>query len=158
MIKLIVNQLVLIWGVEVVDGREHTTNLIGNSPLLTEFNDVEKMMLLHIISYLPDDIFVKIDRELMGVSLEGRVPFLDHRIFEFAWTLPLEYKIRDGQTKWLSRQLLYKYIPKELIERPKMGFGVPIGDWLRGLAEYVGRDFALGEQVETRRIFSSKDY
>jgi asparagine synthase (glutamine-hydrolysing) len=116
----------------VIGGREHPTNLIGNSPLLTEFNDVEKMMLLDIISYLPDDILVKIDRAAMGVSLEGRVPFLDHRIVEFAWTLPLEYKLRDGQTKWLLRQLLYKYIPKELIERPKMGFGVPIGDWLRG--------------------------
>ena len=116
----------------VIGGHEYPTNLIGNSPLLTEFNDVEKMMLLDVISYLPDDILVKIDRAAMGVSLEGRVPFLDHRIVEFAWTLPLEYKLRDGQTKWLLRQLLYKYIPKELIERPKMGFGVPIGDWLRG--------------------------
>jgi asparagine synthase (glutamine-hydrolysing) len=116
----------------VIGGYEYHTNLIGNSPLLTEFNDIEKMMLLDTISYLPDDILVKVDRASMGVSLEGRVPFLDHRIIEFAWTLPMDYKLHDGQTKWLLRQLLYKFIPKELIERPKMGFGVPIGDWLRG--------------------------
>lgn len=116
----------------VIGGRAPPTKLIGNSPLLTEFSDIEQMMLLDTMSYLPDDILVKLDRAAMGVSLEGRVPFLDHRIVEFAWTLPLGYKLRDGQTKWLLRQLLYRYVPKELIERPKMGFGVPIGDWLRG--------------------------
>jgi asparagine synthase (glutamine-hydrolysing) len=116
----------------VISGFEHPTKLFGNAPLPNEFNDVEQMMLLDTISYLPDDILVKVDRAAMGVSLEGRVPFLDHRIFEFAWTLPLEYKLRDGQTKWPLRQLLYRHVPKELIERPKMGFGVPIADWLRG--------------------------
>jgi asparagine synthase (glutamine-hydrolysing) len=116
----------------VIGGSEPPTKLIGNSPLLNEFNDIEQMMLLDTISYLPDDILVKVDRAAMGVSLEGRVPFLDHRIFEFAWTLPLDYKLRDGQTKWPLRQLLYRYVPQELIERPKMGFGVPISDWLRG--------------------------
>jgi asparagine synthase (glutamine-hydrolysing) len=116
----------------VIDGIEPPTKLVGNAPLITQFNDIEKMMLLDTLSYLPDDILTKIDRASMGVSLEGRVPFLDHRIFEFVWTLPLDYKLRDGQTKWPLRQLLYRYVPKELIERPKMGFGVPIGDWLRG--------------------------
>lgn len=116
----------------VIGGFEPPTKLVDNAPLLTEFNDIEQMMLLDIISYLPDDILVKVDRAAMGVSLEGRVPFLDHRIFEFAWTLPLDYKLRDGQTKWPLRQLLYRYVPKELIERPKMGFGVPIDIWLRG--------------------------
>ena len=116
----------------VIGAGEPSTLLTENSPDLAGLDDVERMMALDLMTYLPDDILVKLDRAAMGVSLETRVPFLDHRVVEFAWKLPLALKIHNGKSKWPLRQILYKYVPKELIERPKMGFGVPIDSWLRG--------------------------
>ncbi len=116
----------------IIGGIESPTFLTGNLPDLSHLNTVERMMVLDLLTYLPDDILCKVDRAAMGVSLETRVPFLDHRVVEFAWQLPLEYKLRENQTKWILRQVLYRHVPKELIERPKMGFGVPIDSWLRG--------------------------
>jgi asparagine synthase (glutamine-hydrolysing) len=116
----------------VIHSSEPSTILTNAAawPGLPDFT--EQMMYLDTLSYLPDDILVKVDRAAMGVSLETRVPFLDHRVVEFAWQLPLTLKIRNGQGKWLLRQVLYKYVPQALIERPKVGFGIPIDVWLRG--------------------------
>ena len=92
----------------------------------------QRMMLWDALTYLPDDILTKVDRAAMGVSLETRIPFLDYRVAELAWRLPLDTKINNGETKWPIRQVLYKYVPKELIERPKAGFAIPVGQWIRG--------------------------
>lgn len=116
----------------VLGAIEPLTALTDSARQVKTDHFIHQMMALDMLSYLPDDILTKVDRAAMSVSLETRVPFLDHRIVEFAWCLPLHYKLRNGVGKWVLRQVLYKYVPRELIERPKMGFGVPIDAWLRG--------------------------
>lgn len=118
---------------QLVLGSHEPLTLLTDSSCQANLPDFEhRMMYLDTVTYLPDDILTKVDRAAMSVSLETRVPLLDHRLVEYAWTLPLDMKIRHGQGKWLLRQVLYRHVPQSLMERPKMGFGVPIDQWLRG--------------------------
>ena len=116
----------------VIGADEHQKRFSTDDFLLAELDDITKMMAVDMVTYLPDDILVKVDRAAMGISLETRVPFLDHEVFEFASRIPLEMKLNKGVGKLVLRDVLYKYVPKDLIERPKMGFGVPVGVWLKG--------------------------
>lgn len=118
---------------QLVPGSHEPLTLLTDPGQQADLPDFEhRMMYLDSVTYLPDDILAKVDRAAMAVSLETRVPLLDHRVVEFAWSLPLHMKIRQGQGKWLLRQVLYRHVPQAMMERLKMGFGVPIDQWLRG--------------------------
>jgi len=108
---------------------------------------VERAMATDIRTYLVDDILAKVDRASMAYSLEARVPLLDHRIVEFAARLPMEYKVRGGETKFLLRKVLYRHVPKELIDRPKMGFGIPVNRWLRNELRPLLDEYLHGDRV-----------
>jgi asparagine synthase (glutamine-hydrolysing) len=112
------------------------------------------MMAIDTLSYLPDDILTKVDRAGMATSLETRIPFLDHNLVEMAWRLPLNMKIRNGQSKWILRQILNKYVPSELINRPKMGFGVPIDIWLRGPLKEWGSELLDYTRIKNEGYFN----
>ncbi len=115
---------------------------------------VERMQYLDTMSYLPGDILTKVDRASMAVSLEVRAPLLDHRLAEFAWSLPLDMKIRNGDAKWLLRQVLYKHVPPALVDRPKAGFSVPVGDWLRAELRGWAEDLLDERQLRDGGFFN----
>lgn len=132
--------------------------LDGHSGNLATLSDIEFVMALDVIAYLPDDILTKVDRAAMSVSLETRVPFLDHELAEFAWSLPIEYKTRDESnnfvSKWILKELLSNYVPKEFFNRPKMGFGMPVADWLKGPLKEWAEEIIYDERVKKEKLFN----
>jgi asparagine synthase (glutamine-hydrolysing) len=114
----------------------------------TQLALMERMMLADQTSYLPDDLLAKVDRASMAVSLEARVPILDHRVVEFSWTLPRKFKVRNGRGKWILREILYKHVPRALVDREKMGFSVPLSQWLAGPLRNWAGDLLLSGETE----------
>jgi asparagine synthase (glutamine-hydrolysing) len=148
---------------EIVLQAQEPPSIIEDEKIAQEFPDLlARMQFLDLVTYLPDDILTKVDRASMAVALEARVPLLDHRVVEFSWRLPRNAKVRNHTAKWILRQVLYRHVPRELIERPKMGFGIPLGEWLRGplrdwaealLNENRLRDAALLDHNVVRRYW-----
>jgi len=140
----------------VLGGNEPETVLTRDRALVEALSPVQQMMYLDARSYLPDDILAKVDRATMAVSLESRAPLLDHRVVELGWRIPMRLKVRNGVGKIALREVLYRHVPKAMIERPKMGFSVPISAWLRGpLKEWAG-DLLAPDRIRSAAYFEPR--
>jgi len=143
---------------DLVLGSKEPNFILNEKEHWPKFDEFEhQMMYLDSVTYLPNDILVKVDRAAMGVSLETRVPFLDPRVTEFAWGLPLNMKIRDGKGKWILTQLLTKYIPAELLNRPKMGFSVPLAEWLQGPLKLWADHLLSENRLKSEGFFNTEE-
>jgi asparagine synthase (glutamine-hydrolysing) len=140
----------------VISGNELTTTLDSETLWQEIDNIVLTMVYLDLMAYHPDDILQKVDRAAMAISLETRVPYLDHDLVEFIMRLPLEMKICNGSSKWILRQVLYRYLPQELMERPKMGFAVPVGDWIKGSMRNWTEDLIAQSRIEQEGYFNTQ--
>jgi asparagine synthase (glutamine-hydrolysing) len=140
----------------VRQGVEPTTHFTDKSAWLEAEQLTDRMMYADAMTYLPDDILVKVDRAAMGVSLETRVPILDHRVIEFAWRLPTRMKYRDAEGKWLLRRVLERHVPRDLTDRPKAGFSVPLGNWLRGELRDWAEALLAPRRLAAEGFFSPK--
>lgn len=133
-----------------------TPNFTNSHQELLNTDFTSNMMYADTMQYLPDDILVKVDRAAMAVSLETRMPFLDHHVLEYAWSLPMDLKIRNKQNKWIVRQILNRYVPNHLFERPKMGFGVPIHTWMRGSLREWAEDLLSKTMLNKHNILDKQ--
>jgi asparagine synthase (glutamine-hydrolysing) len=142
---------------EIMPGATEPDSLLSDTSVSKDFpNLLDRMQFLDLVTYLPDDILAKVDRASMAVALEARVPLLDHRVVELAWRMPHSVKIRGGVTKWLARQILYRHVPRHLIERPKMGFGVPLDDWLKGPLREWAESLLSQKRLEAGGLLDAK--